>query len=1100
MKIAGVGVKNRVNTRVKTGVNVSPVRSLPVFKGHGLPETQLVNSIQLRDAKIKAFLLEIIEKNLSFSMREIAEELGFKNINSISKSIYHNPDIKELWDKVMQITKQKSEDIDNRIKYFLEEAVQTQTPTSAKIIADKVGINHAACRRRIRLNPELKELFEKRNEKPRAVKSKNALDLEEKIKQILEQAVENNEKVSAQKISKQFGLRASKIRDRIKRAPVLKALWDKLEHFKIPKKSQKVIEDNNKLRTILENALKSKQYLTIADIISLTGFTEASCLHRFARNSELKELWGKVNKANNSMQKNLNKIRDALLYAIRTKEYTTIADIGKRIGMNPNSVSSRFSYSPELKGLWMQVRENNKKCSKVSERIKEAKRNTKDIMTPDESKEVNELLKLTLETAIANNKFLDTAAISKNIGISKPEVSRRANLPEIRPLWERCKQIAVNLEEEKANRIAEFFEKAIAGGQVLTIQDASKAFDMKESNFIRFVYKNSRLTKLWNKIEHKSGSIKSLKVAEENKQIIEIMQNAIKNNQELILDDITQQTGVSVPALKHRIKDFQEIGELWEKVPRRMVYIEPKESVEKTERIKAAIEKRVSENKPFMLLEIAKEVNMDIPALYRKVRRTHILSDLWQNAEKKYVTDDSYELNRNIRDVLLDSIEQGIFVSAKDVAKKVNTTYETCIQRMRKNEELRELTQQLNKIRNNELKEEIKKLQKLLENAIETNTPITISQITELTGLNDAAFDYRMAHSKNLKSLWSKVKTIDVNILKQINKLTVEQNLSSEEIQKKLNLSDDKFYDLISKYERIKSTLTKNTNPLIKDDDILSWALLSKREFELAVREIFEKMGFVSQTTRYSQDKGIDVVASKDGKVTYMECMHNIHNATEVEELLALQGNKYYFNADNIIYVATSGITSFGQKFVDKIGSLFKILELEDLIVLAKKHKVDINNLKEKGDIKFQNNIAYGGKWKFVSKKKPEEVFEWRKLRQEEFEKRIKAIFEHKGYTVKCADDLNLSEYYVISKNNKNTVIKCINSNTQPTLDEIKALYGLKDYYDAEDVIFIAPSSISMSSKDFIDKINSNKETKNTYRLLNIDKVIDLYKEIRKQK
>lgn len=1058
-----------------------------------LSETALINNIQLRDAKIKAFLLEIIEQNLSVSMREIAEKLGFKSLSTVHKRIRKNPEMKELWERVMQINAQKSDDIDNRIKLALEKAVLKQTQTSAKIIAEEVGINHGACRRRILLNPELKELFDKRNEKPRVMKSKEALDLEEKIKQTLEQAVMNNKNVSAQKISEQFGLSAIQIRDRIRRTPVLKELWNNLEHFKIPKKSAKVLNDQEKLKTVLDNALKEGKYLTLADVTKLTGFTEASCLHRIARHSELKELWKKVNKTNNSMQENLNKIRDALLYAIRTKEYMTIEDIGKLIGMNPNSVKSRFSYSPELKGLWMQVRENNKKCSKHSERIKEAKRKTKDKMTPKESKEVNELLKLTLEKAISNSTPINTKILSDSLCISKSEVSRRANLPEIRPLWERCKQIAVNIEEEKTNKIAEFFEKAIAGGQVLTIQDASKAFNMKESIFIRFVYKISRLTELWNKIEHKSGNVKSLKVVEENKQIIEMMQNAIKNNQELILDDITQQTGVSVPAIKHRIKDFQEIENLWKQVPRKTIYIEPKESVEKTENIKRAIEKRIAINEPFMLMEIAKEVNMDIPVLYRKVCRTPVLNDLWQSAEKKYVADDSLELNRKIRDVLLDYIEQGNFINARDVAKKVNATYETCVQRIRNNEELYELKKQINKIRRINYEEVNKKIQQILENAIDTNTPITINNITEMTGVSDKIFNYRRAHSKKLKSLWEQVKTINVNLLKEINKLSTKQNLSYTEIKQKLNLSDDKYSDLMLKYERIKTILTKNINQQIKEEDILNWVLLSKREFELAVREIFEKMGYISKTTRYYHDKGIDVLASKDGKITCVECMHNLYNATEAEELLALQGNKYYFNADRVIYVATSGITGFGQKFVDKIKDSFKILELKDLILLAKRHNVDINNLKEKGNIKLQNNLTYGGRWKFVSKKKPEQVFEWRRLKQEEFDKRVKDIFTSKGYSIQKADELNLNGYYVVSKDNKKTIIKCHNTNTLPTLDEVKSLYGLKDFYDAENVILIAPSSISLSSKDYIDKINNNNLTKNSYKLMSIDKVIDSY-------
>ncbi len=1080
--------KNYNKTEFKAKKFPSSVSIAPI-----LAKNELVNKMQSRDAKIKEFLLEIIEKNLSFSMREIAEKLGFKNIHAVARRVYQNPNMKELWEKVMQITAQKSDDINNKIKSVLDEVVQTQAPTSAKEIAKKVGINPAACRQRIRLNPELKELFYRRNEKQRSVKSAEALNLEEKIKQILENTIQNNESISSKQIAEQFGLQMHQIQDRIKRNPILKALWDKLEHFKIPKKKQKDIENDEKIKTVLENAIKQGKYLSVSDVAKLTGLSENACLHKFSNNAEIKEIWRKVNKSANSMQDNFDKIRNALLYAIKTKEYMTIEDIGKRIGMKPTSVSSRFAYSPELKGLWLQVRENNKKCSKVSERIKAAKSKTKDIMSPEESQEVNELLKITLETAIANNTPLNTATISKNIGISEREVSRRANLPEIKPLWIKCKQIALTIEKEKIDKIAEYFENAIENGQILTIAETSHKFNIGQKAFTRYIYRIPRLNELWNQIEHKGGNIKNRKTENENRQIIGIMQKAIKQKQPLLLDDIAKDLDITVPTLKGRIDLYPEIKELWESVPRKKTYVEPTESVEKTEKIKTALKNRIAENKPFMLLDIAKELNIELSSLYLKVRRTPILTELWKSAEKKFVTDGSLEINTKIRDILLDAIEKGEYINNRVIAKRANITYDICTQRIQRYEDLNELTEQVRKIKKSIYEQENKNLKQILENAIDTNTPLTINQIINLWGYNDNIFDYRIAHSKELKSLWTKVKKIDVNILKEINNLSVGQKLSNEEIKQKLNLNDDKFEDLMLRYERIKTILTKNKNSQIKDEDILNWAVLSKREFELAVCEIFEKMGYKSGTTRYSRDKGIDVIASKDGKVSYIECMHNLYRAVEPEELLALQGNKYYFNADDIIYVATSGITKFGQKFIDKLGTSFKVLELEDLILLAKKYKIDINNLKEKGDIKFPNNQIYGDKWKFVSKKKPEEVFEWRKLRQEEFEKRIKAIFMSKGYSVLKADELNLSGYYVITKNNKKTIIKCHNSNKIPTLDEIKSLYGLKDFYDAKNVILIAPSAISISAKEFIDKINFNNRTKNTYKLLSIDDVINDY-------
>jgi len=693
---------NTVSTYTNSNNNLKPI----FMSNHKLMASQLVNNLQLRDAKIRAFLLEIIRKNESFSMREIAEKLDLTT-NKLQKRIYQIADLKEKWDKVMQITAQKSNDINNKIKLILEEAVQKQIPISAQDIAKMVGINDVACRQRIRLDSELKELFSRRNEKPRSVKSSDALVLEEKIKQFLEKAVQNNELVSSNDLSERFGLKTSQIRDRIKRNPILKELWNKLEHFKIPKKKQKDKDNDNKIIKVLEDAENQGKYLSVKDVASLTGLSINVCMHKFSNNAEIKKKWQKVNKASNSMQNNFAKIRNALISAIKTKEYMTIADIGKLIGMNPDSVSSRFSYSSELKELWMQVKENNKKCSKVSERIKAAKQKNENIMTQEESKEVNELLKLTIETAIANNTPLNTATISKNLGIPEREVSRRANLPEIKPLWEKCKQIAVIKNEEKIDKIAEYFENAVKTKQVVTIAEAAKKFNIGEKSFVRFVYTTPKLAELWNQIAHKGGKVKNLKTTEENRKIIQIMQQAAEQNIPLLLEDVAKQVGITIEALKGRFDIYPQVRDAWNKVTRKKVYIEPTESVEKTEKIKIALQKRIAEKKAFMLLDIADEVNMDISALYLKVRRTPILSELWQSAEKSFVKDSSLKINERIRNILLDAIEKGEFLNNREIAKRAGVTYDICTQRIQRYEELSKLTEQVRDIKKILYKQEI---------------------------------------------------------------------------------------------------------------------------------------------------------------------------------------------------------------------------------------------------------------------------------------------------------------------------------------------------------------------------------------------------------
>ena len=211
-------------------------KKLPNINTGAVSKTELLNNMQLREAKVKTYLLEIIEKDMSLSMREISEQLGFKNIHVISRIIYQNPELKELWDKVMQITARKSDDIDERIKIFLEKVVKNKIPISANDIADEVGVSSAACRRRIRLNPVLKTLFEQRIEKPKSVKTIEAQDLEENIKQMLRTAIENSQFVLIKHMAEKFKLKYSQIWDRIRRTPDLLNLWNQLEHNKVPKK------------------------------------------------------------------------------------------------------------------------------------------------------------------------------------------------------------------------------------------------------------------------------------------------------------------------------------------------------------------------------------------------------------------------------------------------------------------------------------------------------------------------------------------------------------------------------------------------------------------------------------------------------------------------------------------------------------------------------------------------------------------------------------------------------------------------------------------------------------------------------------------------
>lgn len=116
-----------------------------------------------------------------------------------------------------------------------------------------------------------------------------------------------------------------------------------------------------------------------------------------------------------------------------------------------------------------------------------------------------------------------------------------------------------------------------------------------------------------------------------------------------------------------------------------------------------------------------------------------------------------------------------------------------------------------------------------------------------------------------------------------------------------------------------------------------------------------------------------------------------------------------------------------------------------------------------------------------------EETKKWRNLKPKAFERIVTELFTHQGYAVKKTDELDLDGYYLINKGEKRSIIKCHNKTKAPHIDNIKALYGLRDFYKTDDVILIGPSSISSQSKDFIDTVNSQE--KDSFKILSLDEI-----------
>lgn len=220
--------------------------------------TNLVNDLISLDNKIKDYLLELIQKEIPLSQVKIAESIGLSH-SCLNKRINNNDELKSLWNKIYTTNLNKSKDINEKIKTVLENAIITGEILGGKDIAERVGINTAACFRRIRQNKVLRVLFAGINHVPTSQKTEESKLIDEKIKEFLENALLKNKKVYLRDVAKITGLSTQQASDRIARTPALRALWEKFAHFSVPKKNSESKRKDVIVKTVIKNAIKENK-------------------------------------------------------------------------------------------------------------------------------------------------------------------------------------------------------------------------------------------------------------------------------------------------------------------------------------------------------------------------------------------------------------------------------------------------------------------------------------------------------------------------------------------------------------------------------------------------------------------------------------------------------------------------------------------------------------------------------------------------------------------------------------------------------------------------------------------------------------------------
>ncbi len=111
------------------------------------------------------------------------------------------------------------------------------------------------------------------------------------------------------------------------------------------------------------------------------------------------------------------------------------------------------------------------------------------------------------------------------------------------------------------------------------------------------------------------------------------------------------------------------------------------------------------------------------------------------------------------------------------------------------------------------------------------------------------------------------------------------------------------------------------------------WWTLDGWQFEYEVARVFRLNGFKATVTKGSGDGGVDIILKKDNYRAIVQCKHHQYPLSP-EPVRALWGIKDDWGADEVIMVASSGLTSASVDFVRNKPN-YRVLNLDDIIRMS---------------------------------------------------------------------------------------------------------------------------------------------------------------------
>ena len=406
-------------------------------------------------------------------------------------------------------------------------------------------------KRRISSDEELSFLREKTRSFENYKYSKEEKELfDNAIKEILEQADNNNSKITLRYLCQKIGISTRSISDIIANNPYYSELWEKVKkREKVNKKSQDDIkEEENRIRAVLQHAIKNNKKLTHAQISELAQINRGSINFRIQSNPELIELYEQVknpqkNKIKASDKELKELMRQILNNYLSQNKKIGIAELEQLTGVSDTLIYRLLNTDEKLQALW-------KKVQKREFRRYSAK-NIKDLD--------DYMHRFFLQKREKNEKTT-LNEIAQYFDVPTSLVVQRINAnPQLKYQWSKVKsgnttKYDKDEAQDQTQRIIKILKDVDELNEKITVEELSSMIGLARYTIVKRIKNSSKANTLWQKVKSKNHTIYSKKeIKKQISDIQRILLKAIIENKKISKAQIAQMLNVNQSTVALRL-------------------------------------------------------------------------------------------------------------------------------------------------------------------------------------------------------------------------------------------------------------------------------------------------------------------------------------------------------------------------------------------------------------------------------------------------------------------------------------------------------------------------------------------------------------------